>query len=544
MRPPKYSMHLDLRLLLFYVVHAVVMVFAANSDGPRHQSQDWLNHGGDLFNRRYAYKERKISPKTAPNLRLKWKFYAGRDITATPAIYDGTLYFPSWNGNIYAVKEADGSLVWKQNLQKLTGLKAPDGLVENVNSTVSRSTPTVAGDLLIIGVYGPAAVIALKRKTGELVWKTILDYHPAALITMSGTYYNRGYYVGTSSLESLVPLEKCCTFRGSFVKLNPRSGAIYWRTYTLPDNKNTKGEYAGAAIWGSSPSIDVERNLVYIGTGNLYSAPLRIQQCRERQLNQTQPTQQDECVEPDNHSNSILALDLDSGKIIWYRQFGGYDVSILACSDTSTPSPDCPPLGDKPDIDFGEAPMMLTIYINRTKKDIVVAVQKSGFAWALDRNNGNLIWYKKAGPYGLAGGGSWGAATDEKRIYTNIVNSDAKNFTLAPSNKITTAGGWVAMDANNGRVLWSTANPGNSTAYGPVSIANEVAFAGSADRMGYIYAIDAKSGKILWSYKTGASVYGGMSISNGCIYVGHGYNVAYGYSLNLTSGKFLFAFCV
>jgi len=155
-----------------------------------------------------------------------------------------------------------------------------------------------------------------------------------------------------------------------------------------------------------------------------------------------------------------------------------------------------------------------------------------------------FINLQKAGPYGLAGGGSWGAATDEKRIYTNIVNSDAKNFTLAPSNKITTAGGWVAMDANNGRVLWSTANPGNSTAYGPVSIANEVAFAGSADRMGYIYAIDAKSGKILWSYKTGASVYGGMSISNGCIYVGHGYNVAYGYSLNLTSGKFLFAFCV
>ena len=102
----------------------------------------------------------------------------------------------------------------------------------------------------------------------------------------------------------------------------------------------------------------------------------------------------------------------------------------------------------------------------------------------------------------------------------------------------------MAMHARNGRVLWLTANPSKTTANGPVSVANEVVFAGSADRLGYIYAIDAKSGKILWSYKTGASVYGGMSISNGCIYVGHGYNVAYGYSLNLTSGKFLFAFCV
>lgn len=153
------------------------------------QSQNWLNHGGDLFNRRYAYKESKISPKTAPNLRLKWKFHAGKDITATPAIYEGSLYFPSWNGNIYAVKEADGSLVWMQNLEKLTGLNAT-GFILNANWTVSRSTPTIAGDLLIIGIYGPAVVIALKRTTGELVWLTYLDYYPAAIITMSGTYYN------------------------------------------------------------------------------------------------------------------------------------------------------------------------------------------------------------------------------------------------------------------------------------------------------------------------------------------------------------------
>ena len=118
-------------------------------------------------------------------------------------------------------------------------------------------------------------------------------------------------------------LDECCTFRGSFVKLDPESGDIVWRTYTIPDNNNTKGGYAGAAIWGSSPSIDEKRNHVYMATGNLYAAPLRIRQCRERQINRTQPTQPDECVEPDNHSNSILALDLDSGKIKWYYQAGG-----------------------------------------------------------------------------------------------------------------------------------------------------------------------------------------------------------------------------
>lgn len=141
-----------------------------------------------MHNRRYADKEWKISPESVSNLRLKWKFYAGNDTTATPAIFNGTLYFPSWNGYIYAVKASDGSLIWKKNLQKLTGLEAT-GFVLNVNWTVSRSTPTVAGDLLIVGIYGPAVVIAVERSTGKLVWLTRLDSIPTGVITVSGTYY-------------------------------------------------------------------------------------------------------------------------------------------------------------------------------------------------------------------------------------------------------------------------------------------------------------------------------------------------------------------
>lgn len=101
----------------------------------------WLNHGKDLTNRRFAYEEENISPVTVSQLQLKWKFVAGKDITATPAIFDGILYFPSWNGNLYAVDAESGSLVWKKNLGELTGLNAT-GFVVNVDSSVSRSTPT------------------------------------------------------------------------------------------------------------------------------------------------------------------------------------------------------------------------------------------------------------------------------------------------------------------------------------------------------------------------------------------------------------------
>ena len=143
-----------------------------------------------MRNRRYANKETKISPTTVSKLRLKWKFFAGDDISATPVIFNGTLYFPSYNGNIYSVNACNGTLVWEKNLHELTGINAT-GFVPTLTYIVSRSTPTIVGDqdLLIVGIYGPAVVIAVKRSTGELVWSTQLDNHAAGLIAMSGTYY-------------------------------------------------------------------------------------------------------------------------------------------------------------------------------------------------------------------------------------------------------------------------------------------------------------------------------------------------------------------
>ncbi|OMP06339.1 Quinonprotein alcohol dehydrogenase-like-superfamily [Corchorus olitorius] len=152
---------------------------------------------------------------------------------------------------------------------------------------------------------------------------------------------------------------------------------------------------------------------------------------------------------------------------------------------------------------------------------------------------------QKAGPGSVAGGGIWGAATDEKKVYTNIANYLHQNFTLKPSTTVTTAGGWVGMDAKNGQILWSTADPRNGTASGPVTIANGIVFAGSTYRDGPIYAMNANTGRILWSYNTGASVYGGFSVSDGCIFGGNGYKVGLGATNpDFTGGNTLFAFCV
>ncbi|KAK6931195.1 Pyrrolo-quinoline quinone repeat, partial [Dillenia turbinata] len=499
----------------------------------------WYNHGGDLTNRRQAVGEVLINRMTVANLKLRWKFYAGKDISATPAISDGVVYFPSWNGVLYAVSALTGNLVWQQNLGEITGLS---GTGVSANVSVARATPTVAGNLLIVGIYGPAVVIAMNRLNGNLIWTTQLDMRPLAIITASGTVYNGEYYVGVSSLEETLPADQCCTFRGSLVKLDLRTGAVVWRTYTLPDNGGKRDGYSGAAIWGSSPAIDISRNQVYAATGNLYTAPDTVEQCEAAQTNQTRATHPDQCIGPDVNFNSILAFNMDSGKIVWSRQLGGYDIFYFACLIPN--NPDCPP-GPNIDADFGEAPMLLTAFPNGTRRDVVVAVQKSGFAWALDRDNGNIVWFNLAGPGGKEGGGIWGAATDGQRVYTNIVNGNRVNFVLAPSNKTTNYGAWVALDANTGEILWSTANPSNEAAQGPVTIVNDILFAGSVAPNGPLYAMDAETGKILWSYNTGATIYGGVSASYGCIYLGNGYREGTAvFHPNWTPGTSLYAFCI
>jgi hypothetical protein len=71
----------------------------------------WPNHGGGLENRREAPVGSKVSKSNVNKLALKWKFNASNEITATPAIADGVIYFPVWtDGNVYAVNAASGNL--------------------------------------------------------------------------------------------------------------------------------------------------------------------------------------------------------------------------------------------------------------------------------------------------------------------------------------------------------------------------------------------------------------------------------------------------
>ena len=126
----------------------------------------------------------------------------------------------------------------------------------------------------------------------------------------------------------------------------------------------------------------------------------------------------------------------------------------------------------------------------------------------------------------------FGSATDGKRVYTAVNNTDRQDYFLLPTKtQKWNAGSWAALDAGTGAVLWqvpatgqSTLNPAQAAgAEGQVTVANGVFYAGSLS--GDMVALDASNGKLLWKFASGGSVVCGPSIVNGTLFWGSGYSM-------------------
>jgi polyvinyl alcohol dehydrogenase (cytochrome) len=440
------------------------------------------------------------------------------------------VYVPDWAGNLFKLDATTGKPIWARQITEYTGVRA----------SMSRVTPAVDGDNIFIGVQNGAHLLAISKVTGDLVWITQLDVHPAAVITQSPIVAFNRVYVGVSSTEeayALDPKYPCCTFRGSVVSVDARTGAILWRAYTVPENDGQPGGYSGNAVWGSTPVVDVKRRALYITTGNNYTVPPPVKDCDAARRATPNPWSEPTCIEPDNHVDAIMALDLDTGQVKWSRKVQGDDAANFGCVFKRT-NPNCPdPEG--PDFDFGQGPMLFRVNIEGRPRELVGAGQKSGIFWALDPDSGTVVWNTVVGPGGLLGGLQWGSATDGKRIYVAIANLGHTSYTLVPSGKTVNGGSWSALDAATGKIVWQTADPESLTPHfdgrggrvsgffaidtGPVTTANGVIYAGSMDLNGHMYALDAETGTILWSFKSGGSVNAGPAVVTGVVYWGSGY---------------------
>jgi len=474
----------------------------------------WQVAGGNLADTHSSPLVWQIRPGNAANLKQKWVFTTTNDVSATPTVEGTAVYVPDWGGMLYRIDSTTGNPVWSRKLSDYTGK----------SNSLSRNSPAITPHTIILGDMASATIMAIDKATGALVWQTLLDPLPAALITASPTVLGNIVYASVSSQEEGLATTRpgyVPSFRGQIAALDLATGKILWTFRTVPVG------YTGGSVWGSSMAIDPKRGTLYAGSGDNYSVPADVDAC---QLAAPTPAAESACLSPDDHIDSIMALDLFTGQLKWSRRMVDADTYLNACIQPTRDLP-CPdPRG--PDYDFGAGPNLYTTTINGLLTDIVGAGEKSGMYWALDPDTGAIIWSTLVGPGGGAGGIEWGTAADGTRVYAAINDSNAVAYDLAGPNgtvKGWTAGSWAALDAATGKMLWQIPatgkNPLNPAldagALGEMSEAGGVVYAGSMS--GDMVAIDAASGNLLWQFASGGSVICGPSIAMGTLFWGSGY---------------------
>jgi polyvinyl alcohol dehydrogenase (cytochrome) len=493
---------------------------------------DWTSAGQNIANTRNQSAESRISPKTAPRLTVKWEANLAGDVSATPTVDTDSVYVADMSGKIYRIDRTSGATIWSNPVSLYTG----------VYGDTARVSPVVAGKYLILGTQGGqrlvktgARIIALDKATGDPVWQTTIETHPAAVITQSAVVHENRVYVGVSSWEEYVaartPGYKCCSFRGSVVALDVETGELIWKSHTAPDAPG----YAGNAVFGSTPAIDVARGLVYVTTGNSYRVPQALLDCITEARQIDSKDAELACIErePANHVDAFVAFDLATGAVKWGKSALPFDVFTVGCFETRPVNPENCQSPKGPDHDFAQGPALFKAIVDGRSRDLVGAGQKSGVYWALDRDTGAVVWQIEVGPGSALGGMEWGSATDGTRIDVAVVNYAKHPWTLlgngSDAGKTIGYGFWSALDVNSGEIIWQTADPNvGAVDMAAVTVANGVVFAGSmAAGAGAhtMFALDAASGDILWSFPSGGSVNGGAAVVDGVVYWGSGYGL-------------------
>ncbi|MGY2704503.1 outer membrane protein assembly factor BamB family protein [Nocardioides sp. HB32] len=491
------------------VVTPTAGAHAAGGSGP----PQWPMFGQNLNNTANA-PATKIGTGNVGALKPKWAFTTGGDISARAAVVDGVAYFPDWSGHLYAIKSSSGKLVWSKTI---LADYLSDAFSPAPAKVVSRTSPALdtATNTLYVGTQKGAYLLAINATTGALKWRTQLDSHPLAIDTASPAVFNGVVYVGVASLEEGAAVDStypCCSFRGSVMAVNATTGAVLWKTYTVPTG------YNGGAVWGSTIVPDPARGFVYATTGNNYFTPTDPDYTACIDAGRTQ----EQCNSPDDHVDSVMALRIADGTIAWSDRFATSDDWTVACFFGGT---NCP-VNSGPDFDFGSGVQLFTAQTATGPKTLIGAGQKSGVYTAIDPSTGTVVWATQVGPGSSLGGMEWGSATDGKRIYVQIAN-----FYGIPDqvgNGTTTQGGeWAALDAATGRIIWKVADPNGAVDLGPMTVANGVVYAasmagGATNKT--MFGLDAATGKTLWSYAAGSSVNAGASIANDTVFWGSGYS--------------------
>lgn len=493
---------------------ALAPVSQAMLDGAAKDGQNWLHSNGDYAQTRY-YPAAQINSKNVATLKPKFIFQTAvvESMETAPIVVNGVMFLTTSYNHVYAVDAATGQQFWHY--------KHKMGPVMTFCCGPNNRGVAVSGGKLYMGTLD-AKLIALDAKSGKLLWETeIADPEKGYSETMAPTVVDGKVLIGTNGGEYGI--------RGFVKAFDAETGKLAWTFHTIPEQghegawaKNDatgrdmhrdiaaeKAAFAkksdfyqtlGGGVW-MTPSIDRASKTVFFVVGNpspdLYGA--------ERP--------------GDNlYTDSLVAIDLDSGKYKWHFQYIAHDVW---------------------DLDAVSPPILVDVK-DKSGKMIPGLIHggKTGHVYVHDRRDGSLIRYSDAmvpqenmwvlptatGARmlpGANGGVEWSPmAYNAGARLTYAVNLhqpmtyhvEASNY---PNGKLWLGGAFknvpgeeqwgnvTAVNIDTGKIAWQ-AKTDQPMIGGALATAGNLVFAGEGN--GWFKAYDAKTGKVLWKFQCGAGV--------------------------------------
>lgn len=475
---------------------------------------EWLMYGRNYANQRFSPLG-QITPENVGNLRPVWAFSTGGKLgglEATPLMRDGALYISADDSRVFAVDARSGTALWSYEPKYEKGLEAM-----LCCGPVNRGL-AMKDDLVFVNTLD-ARLVALNRADGSVAWEQVIDdWKQAYTATGAPLVVKDHVIVGIAGAEYGV--------RGHIRSYNAKSGKLEWTAYTIPGpgeegNDTWPGDTwktGGASTWQTG-SYDPDTNTLFWGTGN------------------PGPWNSDLRKGDNKWSSSLVAFDADTGKIKWGYQY--------------TPN-------DAWDYDGNNTPILMDVEIDGKLVKAAVTSNRNGFFYVLDRTDGSFIyavptidginWTKGLDPKtgrpevneelrplsggktiqpivpGLEGGTNWFPMAynpDLGLVYFNTNHWAMSMTAWKPEDVVYKEGdlymgvdfqmfrldkeiGYTkAFDVAKKEFVWETSSP--LPLFGGV-LATQSGLVFTGDELGYVLALNGKSGEVLWKFQTGSGI--------------------------------------
>ena len=501
------------------------------------EPQNWLTYSGTYLGQRYSQLT-QVTSGNVKDLEVKWIFQARSllSFSTTPLVVDGVMYLTQAPNDVFALDAVTGRIFWTYHYEANAGRLCCRGLV-------NRGVAILGNTLFMATV--DAHLVAIDAKNGRPIWNTkVAEAQDNYGMTLAPLVIKDKVVVGVAGGDFGI--------RGFIAAYDAQTGKEAWRFYTVPGpgekghetwpKGSTSWEHGGAAVWVTG-SYDPDLNLTYWGTGN--PGP---------DFNASQRP-------GDNlFSDSVVALDADTGRLKWHFQF--------------TPN-------DGYDYDSTQVPVLVDANWNGSPRKLMLWGNRNGFFYVLDRASGQFL---RGAPYtyvnwasGLDGNGrplatpqgpktatipgplgatNWYSPSYSPRTGLFYISAWEKYATvfdegdllefkagqvftggslgLPPGaaampgmvrgpintwNEGNAHGAVMALDPRTGEKKWAFQMHDVNTS-GILTTASDLLFVGG--REGYFQALDARNGALLWKVIVGGEVAAGpMTYEvNGKQYVG------------------------